>query len=307
MRQLCSDLSHYETEGNPNPFGNGGFGTNYIAKDKRKQKKVVIKKIQSDLIKTDQEKNWLLREIHIESAFHHETILELSGYSFPFQNQGDYSIVTPFMPNSDLNNLIKQVTIGNIPDNWETIKSINIIGIAAGMAYLHKQNFIHQDLKPEHIVLDENNYPKIIVFHCSKLYKGEKKALPIETTIYMAPELLNDDDYTNKIDVFSYGMLIYCLLALHVPWSLQIPIDEINSTELYKLVSEGKRPELNNKEIPDCYKELIEKCWSNDPEKRPSFAQIIEMMIKNKDDFFDINIVDEEQLCQYIELVTEHL
>lgn len=103
MRQSGSDLSQYEIDRNPNPFGNGGFGTNYKAIDKRKQKKVIIKKIKSDLIKTDQEKNWLIREISIESTFNHKTILEMSGYSFPFQNQGDYFIITPFMSNGDLN------------------------------------------------------------------------------------------------------------------------------------------------------------------------------------------------------------
>ena len=120
-------------------------------------------------------------------------------------------------------------------------------------------------------------------------------------TIYMAPELLNDDNYTNKIDVFSYGMLIYSLLTLQVPWS---HVKEITSNDIYKLVSEGKRPELTNKEIPNCCKELIEKCWSNDPEDRPSFDQIVKMLIENKNDFFDMNLVDEEQLDDYIELVT---
>lgn len=115
--------------------------------------------------------------------------------------------------------------------------------------------------------------------------------------IYTAPELLENSNYTNKVDVFSYGLIIYYFLTLEVPWS---HIEGIDSYELSKLVSEGKRPELQDKEIPNCWKKLIEKCWSNDPNNRPSFNKIVEMLIENKEDFFDLSLVDEEQLDDYI-------
>lgn len=295
LMNQSSDLSTYQIEGEP--FGNGEFSTNYKAKDRRKQKYFIIKKIKSDLVKTEEEQNLLMRENYLQASFHHASILELVGITIPFQDQKYYALITPFMPNGDLKNLIEQVSIGNAPENWETLKSINMIGIAAGMAYMHQKNFIHQDLRPEHIVLDENNFPKIIGFHCSKLYKSKKQPLPI----YSAPELLENSNYSNKIDIFSYGMLIYYLLSLEVPWS---HIEGIDSHELSKFVSEGKRPELRDKEIPNGTKKLIEMCWSNDPNDRPSFSQIVKMITENKEDFFDLSLVDEEQLCDYIELIT---
>lgn len=100
-------------------------------------------------------------EILYQHSLKHEAILPLIGYVIPKTGIDKYAIITDYMPHASLNELINLVNIGSPPENWETIKAINIFGIAAGMAYIHQHNLIHCDLKPEHILLDENYYPKL--------------------------------------------------------------------------------------------------------------------------------------------------
>lgn len=64
----------------------------------------------------------------------------------------------------------------------------------------------------------------------------------------------------------------------------------------------GKRPDLPNS-IPKCYKELITKCWDQDPEKRPTFAQIVESLKTNREFITEFG-VDEKEYYSYIKMIS---
>lgn len=90
----------------------------------------------------------------------------------------------------------------------------------------------------------------------------------------MAPEMMRfngEEEYTEKVDCFSFGMFIYELLTLHQPFEGHESVKEY--------ILEGGRPPLTHREIlyPTCILDLMVLCWTQQPRDRPSASQIVSM------------------------------
>jgi serine/threonine protein kinase len=107
--------------------------------------------------------------------------------------------------------------------------------IVAACSFLYDRNIFHRDLKPENILLS-NGIAKISDFGFAKaIEEAEKKDNPtvqtsIGTPFYMSPEILNNEPYSIKCDVWSLGVTIYKMLYGMCPWSAH------NLLELVKMV-----------------------------------------------------------------------
>ena len=91
-----------------------------------------------------------------------------------------------------------------------------IIQICLGLKEIHNQKIIHRDLKPENIFINKNNEIKIVNFGISKKMVYKKyESTNIGTQNYMAPEIINNEKYNNKVDIYSLGCIIYELFTLN--------------------------------------------------------------------------------------------
>eukprot|EP00803_Ostreobium_quekettii_P004885 evm.model.scf_799.4 EVM.evm.TU.scf_799.4 scf_799:26035-31290(+) len=89
------------------------------------------------------------------------------------------------------------------------------------------------------------------------------------TITHMPPELLKDGILTPSVDVYSFGMLLWELLADLQPYS------EKNHGEIIlAVVNEGRRPLIDDS-FPDCYADLIRDCWKQNRQDRPRFPDIV--------------------------------
>lgn len=299
------------------PIGKGAFGTVYKAfrnKDPKHPNRYpemycAVKVLVASNITSKKDQEKFHKEVACQANLKHMAILPLVGYTIPLMNQGDYTIITEFMPNGSLSSFLEKVAHGMSPDNLETIKAINIFGIAAGMAYVHQKNIIHRDLKTENIMLDENNYPKIADFGLSKVFEeGTQNQIQQTTSIgtptHMAPELFEDEHYGNKIDVFAYSFILYEILTYNKPWYDKKNLNQFN---LMKYIKDGQRPTIRDREISDDYVTLIEKCWCGEPEARPTFIQIVKGLYDFRDVYFDADTVDMPELEEYMEKAMDGL
>ncbi|KAL6007070.1 hypothetical protein ACLOJK_032566 [Asimina triloba] len=97
--------------------------------------------------------------------------------------------------------------------DWKKRRGI-IIGVAEGLEYLHKDckvKIVHRDIKPSNILLDERFRPKIGDFGLARLFLGKgglKNTLVAGTLGYMAPEYLARGQLTEKVDIYSFGVLV---------------------------------------------------------------------------------------------------
>jgi len=152
--------------------------------------------------------------------------------------------------------------------------------IARGMEFLHSINIIHRDLKSANVLISNfsSNNPivKISDFGLSRTFDEENPSIMtgnIGTPQWAAPEILQQQPYTEKCDVYSFAVVLWELQAKKIPY------ENINRFEIPIKVTEGERPEIS-KECPKQLRELIQLCWKKSIKKRPSFTQIIYKLSK---------------------------
>lgn len=276
-----------------NKIGIGSFGEVYLFRNKTTGSIYAGKIIslgdleQGSLNKTHK------REIRIMSSINHPSILLFFGYNIKDNN---LILFTEFQTKGSL-----KEQLGSLNHFTDTKKLINLYGIASGMSYLHSESIIHRDLKLDNILEDDNFYPKISDFglskdlsnsnlsnQSSKKYKG--------TPLYIPPEVWNGGEWTKSGDVYSFSMVSYILLTNQEPYE--------NYFDLTKAIYSQKRPEFNCP-ISECYKNLITRCWSENPSDRPSFNEIVDIL-KNDERFITEN-VDKVEFMFYVNLIDQKI
>lgn len=170
-----------------------------------------------------------------------------------------------------------------------TIRNKIIFGLSSTMKALHKNWILYRDLKPYFIYLDDNFEPKLSYCTLNILLNdvNEKEGKMDEcvgTIPYIAPEIMNEEKYSFPCDVYSFSIILYEILSNN-KFSCSL-------SNLFK-GNYPKKPE----NVPNCFWELIEKCWSVDHNKRPSFEQITNIL---KDEKYKISEeIDLDQLHKY--------
>ncbi|XP_071070427.1 leucine-rich repeat serine/threonine-protein kinase 1 isoform X2 [Dasypus novemcinctus] len=151
--------------------------------------------------------------------------------------------------------------------------------IASGLAYLHKKNIIFCDLKSDNILvwsldIKEHINIKLSDYGISR-QSFHEGALGVEGTPgYQAPEIRPRIVYDEKVDMFSYGMVLYELL------SGQRPALGHHQLQIAKKLSKGIRPVLGQPEEVQFHRlqALMMECWDTKPEKRPLALSVVSQM-----------------------------
>ncbi|EAX90676.1 hypothetical protein TVAG_495130 [Trichomonas vaginalis G3] len=111
-----------------------------------------------------------------------------------------YYIVSEFMPKENLFKCLHS----NIPPT-PTQRTIIALGVAIGLSYMHRNNYIYRDIKSLNILLDADEYPKICDFGISRFVPQSRDLMTggVGTAQWEAPEVINNEPYTEKADVYS--------------------------------------------------------------------------------------------------------
>jgi len=147
---------------------------------------------------------------------------------------------------------------------------------ALGMNWLHKNNpiFIHRDLKTSNLLIDENDRVKVCDFGLSEVKQQGQMLQDTDrakgTPLWMAPEIMMFQKFNEKVDVYSYGIVCWELLTR------QIPFRHHSNYEKFKraVCLNHERPDIPV-ECEESLRNLINNCWDKNPNKRPSFTEII--------------------------------
>ena len=288
-----------------NKIGSGSFGKVYLVKDKNTGQvyasKISIEDIESN---TDSKLIDLSREINIISKLNHPSILKFVGFSpTDFKKRPRPVIITEYVSNGTLSDLIllerSQLISQDIFN--DTTKLIIIYGIASGMSYLHSHDIIHRDLKPDNILINDYLLPKIADFGLSKVKNNDNSDLNSTlgikgTPIYISPEIWRKYEYGKASDVYAFAMIVYELLTNDEPF------EKCHIFQIQCKILAGYRPNFN-KAIPQSYKNLIEKCWSEDPKDRPTFEQIVDKLKNDRN--FITETIDEEKFLNYVNFINQ--
>ncbi|KAL2892082.1 Light-sensor Protein kinase [Bienertia sinuspersici] len=166
-----------------------------------------------------------------------------------------------------------------------------MLQIARGMEYLHSKKIYHGDLKPSNILAKTRNsssegfiHIKVTRFGLASLTSSTQNSNPSEelSNIWYAPEVLSEQDelngpadarYTEKSDVYSYGMICFELLTGKIPFE----DSHLQGDKMGRNIRAGERP-LFPHQCPKYVTNLTKRCWHSDPEQRPSFTSICRIL-----------------------------
>jgi len=267
IERLERDLHQYVVSLNDfdigKQIGHGGFSEVYYGVQKATGIHCALKMLN---IKNLNGEKFVIyeREIRILADSSSQFILGFVGFtvSYPF------TIITEYASKGSLYDALHHMP--NAPILNGTQKTIIAIGISVGMWRLHKIRVIHRDLKSLNILLDDNCLPKICDFGLSRYVKSPETILTIDigTPHWMAPELFESRDYTNKVDVYAFGMLLWEILVGAYPFKGRTAVQIA-----YSVCKKGERPKIP-KRTPEGLENLIQQCWAQKPEDRPTFHQI---------------------------------
>lgn len=187
-------------------LGQGGFGPVYKGKFNNGLEVAVKRLNKMTVYGTEQFKN----EVTVISKLQHRNLVKLMGYC----THGEERIlVYEYLPNKSLDSFLFDTAKNDVLD-WKARLKI-IEGVAQGLLYLHKYSrlkIIHRDLKPSNVLLDNDMNPKISDFGTARIFgDNELRANTnriVGTYGYMSPEYAMDGIFSEKSDVFSFGVVI---------------------------------------------------------------------------------------------------
>lgn len=251
-------------------IGAGGFGEVY--KCKWDNTMVAVKTLQKI---EDDDPQAVMAEFMVEmklmSKLRHTNVVSFLGAAVASPR---LAIILEFMPGGSLYRAIHRRRRNNLGP-FPLLKSLWIaFGIAKGMTYLHAQYpvIIHRDLKSPNILLGTNvREVKITDFGLSRLrVKTFVNTGPGGTPEWMAPEMLRQDPFEEQSDVYSFGVILWELMMCEKPWKDDHPMQIV-----FKVGSRGEKLPTPPLEvcIPEV-REMIVKCFSEDPAARPQFKDL---------------------------------
>ncbi|KAK8836215.1 hypothetical protein M9Y10_039847 [Tritrichomonas musculus] len=291
------DLSLFEKQ---DLIGKGQFGEVYKIKEKKTSEisAAKINQLEIEEIKPTEMQN-LVNEISILSKINSITILKFIGYNEKnFEDKSRPTIITEFCKNDSLEKIIELQENGLSPPEWDNTKMlITAYGIASGMSHLHSKNILHRDLKPGNVFFDKYLFPKIGDFGLSTEILDDSPIFEFihkGTPAFMAPEIISDYCYSKASDVYAYSILLYQMITLKKPY------EGFSFFQLIRNVPKGIRPQFID-DVPSCFRKLIERCWNNDPDKRPTFDEIVHLL--ENDTEFITDLVDSTEYYKYIDYI----
>ncbi|KAJ0771100.1 putative protein kinase RLK-Pelle-DLSV family [Helianthus annuus] len=276
-----------------NIIGKGGFGEVFkaILDDK---KVVAVKNLK---LGYGGAKVQFENEILLISQIHHRNLLGLLGWS---SEGSKLLLVLEYMPNGSLDKFLWGANKGSL--NWQTRYNI-IIGIARGLSHLHKEfhvRIVHRDIKSSNILLDDDFQPKIADFGLARFQPDDKSHITTKfagTLGYTAPEYVLYGHLSDKVDTFSFGIVILEIIsgrkctyrnfdASSIACLLEYTWKLYETNNLMKLVDETIDMNQYKEEHVVNIIEIALLCTQSPVSKRPTMSEVV-LMLQNDPSFVE--------------------
>ena len=243
-------------------LGEGAYGSVYKVQQKYTNYLRAVKAIKKKYVDSTEFYN----EIEVLKALDHPNIIKLFDC---YQDKSYYYMVEEYCSGGDLFDYIQK-------EKFFTERKAGTIfnQLLSAVNHLHKKRIVHRDLKPENIVLIESKkkdvFIKLIDFGTSITIKGKNLTQELGTIYYIAPEVFMNN-YNEKADIWSCGIILYTMLCGHPPFCGNKE-NIIKSKILHsKLIFPSKEFKSVSKQAIEYIKHLL----SYDPEDRPSAEEAL--------------------------------
>ncbi|XP_028787870.1 cysteine-rich receptor-like protein kinase 10 [Neltuma alba] len=263
-------------------IGRGGFGEVYkgTLPDGRE---IAVKKLSRS---SGQGATEFKTEILLIAKLQHRNLVALLGFCLEGREK---MLIYEYVPNKSLDHFLFDPKKERLLNWFERYKIIG--GIARGIHYLHEHSrlkVIHRDLKPSNVLLDDNMNPKISDFGMARIIAIDQDQINTNRIVgtygYMSPEYAMHGQFSEKSDVFSFGVIVLEIV------SAKRNARPIETQDLDDLLSQAWKHwrnqtplEIVDPEIKDsCSQSEVIKCIQigllcvqENPENRPTMARIV--------------------------------
>ena len=226
----------------------------YVDIKKDIKKKVIIKEINLSSL-DEEEKNIILKEEFLISQFKHPKIIKCNEFHL---NNNKINIEMEYPEGNNLLNKIKENT------KFEEKKIINwFIEICEGINYIHYNNIFNLNLKSSNIFLTKDNHIKIGIFKSFKLLNNEYQEL--------SPEIIKNETYDFKSDIWNLGIILYELTQLKHPFHN----NGNNNEEIKNNIKKGKYNHFSDQSYSKGVLNLIKNMLKVESNERLDINEIL--------------------------------
>jgi Tol biopolymer transport system component len=246
-------------------LGRGGMGVVYRATDTKLHRPVAIKFLSAGVADA-QARARFRREAETASGLNHPHILTVHDVG---EHDGRQYIVSELVDGGTLSDWAMR------PRTWRQCVDL-LTGVADAIAAAHAAGVLHRDIKPGNILIGANGYAKLADFGLAKLAdpgpSGARSTLKtgvgvvIGTTAYMSPEQASGQPLDARSDIFSFGGVLYELLAG------QRPFEAATDLEVLKAIVHAPPAPLPST-VPEALRTIVEKTLEKDPAERYQHMQ----------------------------------
>uniref|UniRef100_A0A3B4U7L1 Tyrosine-protein kinase n=1 Tax=Seriola dumerili TaxID=41447 RepID=A0A3B4U7L1_SERDU len=240
-------------------LGSGQFGL--VLEGRWREMKVAVKMIREECMSDEDFKE----EARVMMRLSHYKLVQLYGVC---TQHSPMCLVFEFMENGCLSDYLR--------DRKGRLSQDVMLGmcldVSDGMAYLESSNFIHRDLAARNCLVSKNNEVKVSDFGMTRFVLDDQytssqcSKFPVK---WSAPEVIKFCKFSSKSDVWSFGVLMW-----EVYNEGRLPYENRSNAEVVESLNTGLRL-LKPRLAPDAVYLLMEWCWKEKPDDRPSFALLL--------------------------------
>ena len=233
------------------------------AVDARDGRTVAIKALQSELSASREQIGYLKREFAVGRDLRHKNVIRVHDFG---TEDGVPFLVMEYHEGASLKEMIAK------RHDWVVYHGKKIVEQAArGLGYMHRQGWLHRDVKPDNYLVDERCVVKLIDFSIARKKRGVFASMFLRdkvqgTRSYMAPEQIRGERLDQRADVYGFGCMIFEMVAGSVPFRAANPHD------LLEKHLKTPIPQLTtaNEEVTRDFSALVARMMAKQADERPA-------------------------------------
>ncbi len=245
-------------------LGEGGMGAVYKARDMELEREVAIKVIRPEMAEHPEILQRFKQELILARQITDRNVIRI----FDIGDAGKIKFITmEYLEGENLHQILKR------QGKLEVAEAVDIMGqVASGLAAAHREGIIHRDLKPGNIMRDKNGRVVVMDFGLARTFSGDgmtRAGAMLGTIEYMSPEQAQGIEVKASSDIFTFGLILYELLAGVTPFHAESAIASLLMRTQQRAV-----PLANiDKQVPSDLSNIVSKCLEKDPAKRYQSAE----------------------------------
>ena len=251
-------------------LGRGGFASTYLARHETKGQSVALKVLHPYRQDDPEFLGRFRQEARLGALLEHPNIVRLLD---PGPEEGTPYLAMEYVSGRRLDRVLREDGPPSLSDLLRLAREL-----ASGMAYAHTHGVVHRDLKPGNIMLD-GDHIKIMDFGISRVVDSETLTTTyafLGTPLYAAPEAQTKTQVGPAADRYSFGVLLFELLAGRPPFTGETPFEILDQHRSAAL------PDLRTlrPDAPAALVDLIERLCRKEPAERPEDGEILECLAR---------------------------